>query len=63
MTTAITESLDFSSEEEFYSLCSPVTFIFAAALKERKEIFVKDLCMQLIQKMTIDVDDNDSSIN
>lgn len=61
-TTAIMENSDFSLEEEFYSLCSPVTSISAVVPKERKEIFVKDLCMLLIQKMMaiiIDADDTD----
>lgn len=61
-TTATMENSDFSLEEEFYSLCSPVTSISAAVPKERKEIFVKDLCMLLIQKMMaiiIDADDTD----
>ena len=61
-TTATMENSDFSLEEEFYSLCSPVTSISAAVPKERKKIFVKDLCMLLIQKMMaiiIDADDTD----
>ena len=61
-TTATMENSDFSLEEEFYSLCSHVTSTSAAVPKERKEIFVKDLCMLLIQKMMaiiIDADDTD----